>query len=216
MKHSRWLAVSACACALWAAGCSSGTENNDADAEDFRQQLTDGFSNNLAGFSNAIQRLVLAINGQAQTGVTLTPIAGGFQGSVGVDVNGDGSLETTVAGQILWVNPSQGLYGGANFVLNGITGGAPQTASGSSVITQTGATSVAITNGYFTTETQTRGNSVEVTDANLDVDVGGGAYNVDGTADFRFNGLRGSLTFEPVGTWFKITVTGNFPTFVIQ
>lgn len=217
MKRTRWIATTGCALALVGGGCSTGTENNGGDAEDFRTQLTEAFSNNLAGFSNAIQRLVLAVNGQPQTGVTLTPITGGFQGSVGVDVNGDGSLETTVAGQLVYINTSQGLAGGANFTLNGVTGGAPQTASGYAVLTQTGAASVSITNGYVTTHTETRGNDIEISDVNLNIGVGGGSYTVAGTADFNFNGLDGTLTFEPVGTWFKITVSGTgFGTFVIQ
>jgi hypothetical protein len=204
--------------ALLGGGCTSSTDNGgDGDVEDFKIQLEEAFTNNLAGFSNAIQRLVLAASGQTQNGVTITPITGGVQGSVGVDVNGDGSLETSVQGRLLFINPSQGLAGGANFTLTGITGGAPQTASGTAVVTQVGPSIITITNGNFVTHTDTRGNDASVSSVNLTTDVSGGGYKVTGTADFEFNGVQGLFTFEPVGNWFKITVSGDdFDTFVIQ
>jgi hypothetical protein len=52
---------------------------------------------------------------------------------------------------------------------------------------------------------------------NITADVSNGGYKVSGTSDFVFNGIPGEFTFEPVGNWFKITVTGDdFDTFVIQ
>ncbi len=204
--------------ALAGAHCTTSTDNGgDGDVEDFKIQLEEAFTNNLAGFSNAIQRLVLAASGQAQTGVTLIPISGGVQGSLGVDVNGDGSLETQVQGRLIFLNASQGLAGGANFTLTGISGGAPMTASGSAVVTQLGAAVISITNGNFTVHTDTRGNDASVSAVNITTDVGGGAYKVTGTANFEFNGVTGLFTFAPNGNWFKITVTGDgFDTFVIQ
>ena len=213
---SRWTAGMGVTLALAGAGCTT-TENNNGDAEDLRIQLEEAFTNNLAGFSNAIQRLVLAASGQAQTGVTITPITGGVQGTVGVDVDGNGSLETSVAGRLIFINQAQGLSGGANFTLTGITGGAPQTASGQAVVTQVGPAQLTISNGSFATHTETRGNDLALTDVNLSTDVAGGAYKVSGNADFEFNGLDGLLTFEPVGNWFRIVVSGSgFSTFIIQ
>jgi hypothetical protein len=215
----RWTAMVGIGLAVIGSGCTSSTDNggDDGDVEDFKIQLEEAFTNNLAGFSAAIQRLVLAASGQAQTGVTLTPITGGVQGTLGVDVNGDGSLETQVAGRLIFINQAQGLSGGANFTLTGITGGAPQTASGTAVVTQIAPSIITITNGNFQTHTDTRGNDASVSDVNITTDVSGGGYKVTGTADFEFNGVTGLFTFAPNGNWFKITVTGDsFDTFVIQ
>lgn len=218
MRRTYLTAMVGIGLALVGANCTSSTDNNGGgDVEDFKVQLEDAFTNNLAGFSNAIQRLVLAASGQAQNGVTLTPITGGVQGSLGVDVDGNGDLETQVQGRLIYVNPSVGFAGGANFTLTGIAGGAPQTASGTAVITPISASVIQITNGNFQTHTDTRGNDASVSGANLTVDVSGGGYKVTGTSDFEFNGITGIFTFAPNGNWFKITVSGDsFDTFVIQ
>lgn len=217
MQRQAWMAIASVGLALIGGSCTSSTDNNGGDVEDFKVQLEEAFTNNLAGFSNAIQRLLLAANGQSQTGVTLTPIAGGVQGSLGVDVDGDGALETQVQGRLIFINQSQGLAGGANFTLTGITGGAPETASGTAVITQVGPSIITISNGSFTTHTDTRGNDASVSSVNITADVSGGGYRVTGTSDFVFNDVVGTFTFQPNGNWFKITVSGQgFDTFVIQ
>jgi len=218
MTPTRPLAAMGFALVCVAGACKIGnSDNNSGDAADFKQQLSQSFStNNINGFSNAIHRLLLAATGQAQTGVTLTPITGGVQGSVGVDVDGNGSLETSVNGKLIYLNPATGIAGGANFTLTGITGGAPQTATGSAVIAETAPSVVTISNGTFETHTQTRGNDLSLSSVNLTTDIGGGAYKVTGTADFDFNGLNGRLTFQPSGSEFKIVVSGSgFTTFTI-
>lgn len=169
MRRTGWTATVGIGLALASANCTSSTDNggDDATVEDFKVQLEEAFTNNLAGFSNAIQRL--------------------------------------------------GLAAGANFTLTGITGGAPQTASGSGVVTQVGPSIISITNGNFQTRTDTRGNDASVSGVNITADVSGGGYKVTGTADFEFNRVSGLFTFAPNGNWFKITVTGDsFDTFVIQ
>ena len=219
MRRTGMTAMVGLGLALVGWGCTSSTDNGDGDGdvEDFKVQLEEAFTNNLAGFSNAIQRLVLAASGQPQNGVLVTPITGGVQGSVGVDVDGDGNMETQVQGRLIFINAAQGLAAGANFTLTGITGGAPQTASGTAVVTQVGPSVISITNGNFQTHTGTRGNDASVSGVNITVDVAGGGYKVTGTSDFEFNGVEGLFTFAPNGNWFKITVTGDsFDTFVIQ
>lgn len=217
MRRTHLAAVVGIGLALAGSSCTSSTDNGGGDVEDFKVQLEEAFTNNLAGFSNAIQRVVLAASGVPQNGVTLTPIAGGVQGSLGVDVDGNGDLETQVQGRLIFINQAQGLAGGANFTLTGITGGAPQTASGSAVVTQVSSSVITITNGSFSTHTDTRGNDASVSGVNITTDISGGGYKVTGTADFEFNGVAGLFTFAPNGNWFKITVSGDsFDTFVIQ
>ena len=70
---------------------------------------------------------------------------------------------TVVNGTLSFINPGQGLAGGANLVITGITGGAPQTAHGTAVLEQSGPTSIEVFDGEFTTHTETRGNDLALT-----------------------------------------------------
>ena len=214
---SRIMRVAKFVAVLAVAACSSkNTENNGGDVADFHQQLSEALQNNLAGFGNGLHRLLLAATGTPQTGVTLTPITGGVQGSVGVDVDGNGSLETTVNGKLIYVNPSVGISAGANLTVTGISGGAPQTLTASAAVAEPSPSLVTVTNGTLDTHTQTRGNDLSLSAVNLTVDLGGGGFTINGAGDFVFNGLDGRLTFQPNGTGFKITVSGNgFTTFTI-
>lgn len=217
MRSERKLVAVGLCFALTVGSCKSGTDNsNGGDATDFHQQLQDAVQNNLAGFREAFNRFALvASGGTQQTGVTVTPIANGVQATVGVDVDGDGALETTIGGKLIYLNTSQGLAGGANFTLTGISGGAPQTASGSAVVTQTGPATLTISNGSFTTHTGTRANDFTLSHANLDVDGSGAAttLSVTGTSDFTYNGLAGQLTFLQ---GYRIQVSGSgFSTFTV-
>jgi len=205
------------AAAMLGGACTSGTENNGGDAEDFQIQLGEAITNNIPGFQQALQRLALAANGNPQTGVTITPISGGIQAAVGVDVNGDGSLETTISGTLIFLNQAQGLAGGADATITGVSGGAPQDLQAGGRITQTGANSLVLTDGQLTTHTHTRENDLEIEDANLSVTITLGLPSVTGTADFDFNGLRGTLTFLPDAVnGFRIQVSGSgFTTFTV-
>lgn len=219
MQHARTVVSTAMVLAIVSAigGCSSGGNSNNGDPTDFHGQLSDALLNNLSGFGTALKRLALAVNGTAQTGVTLTDITNGVQGTVGVDVDGDGAMETSVAGKLVYLNAGQGLAGGANFTLTGITGGAPQTASGSATVTQTGPAVLTISNGAFTTHTDTRGNNLSVSQASISADASGTDLVLTGTAHFTFNALTGTLTFQPDGQGsFRIQVSGSgFTTFTV-
>jgi hypothetical protein len=205
------------ALAVVAAGCSSSTgDGGGGDAEDFETQLGEAFTNNLAGFAESLERLLLAASGNPQQGVTLTPTETGATGSVGVDVNGDGSLETSVNGTLTYLNPSAGFAGGATLVINSITGGAPQDASGTATITPLGPATIAVTNGSFETHTDTRGNDLYLDDVNLTVDASGSAIHATGSASFEFNDLEGTLTFLNPSSGYAIQVSGpGFETFTI-
>lgn len=200
-------------------GCKSTTGDdggNGGDAEDFEVQLSEAFTNNLAGFAESLERLNLALSGVPQEGVTITEFTGGASASVGVDVNGDGSLETSINGTLMFVNPQQGFAGGATLEITSISGGAPQDAHGSGTIVPTGPASVAITNGNFETHTETRGNDLTITNANLQVDASGSQIHATGTAQFDFNSLFGTLTFLNNQNGYGIRVSGEgFETFTV-
>jgi hypothetical protein len=201
-----------------AMGCSSTTDDGGGggDAEDFETQLGEAFTNNLAGFAESLERLLAAVAGNPQDGVTITPTANGATASVGVDVNGDGSLETSVNGSITYLNPEAGFAGGATLVISSITGGAPQTANGQATIAPLGPASISITNGSFETHTDTRGNDLYLANANLVVDASGSQIHATGSAQFEFNDLEGTLTFLNPASGYAIQVSGpGFETFTI-
>jgi hypothetical protein len=206
------LATGACS----GGGSGGATGMNGGSATDFHQQLSDAFFN-VPGFQDAFQRLVKTLDGSPQPGVTLTMTSSGITGSDSADIAGRGMFDTQINGQFTYINPQQGLAGGANFTLSSINGGAPQTASGSGVVTQTGPSTLTISSGAMTTVTQTRKNHLSISGANLTVDVSGPKLVVTGPADFTFNGLHGTMTFESDGQGgFKISVSGSgFTTFTV-
>ncbi|MGH7593530.1 MAG: hypothetical protein ACRELE_06735, partial [Gemmatimonadales bacterium] len=196
-------------------GCSSSTGGNggNTDVSNFRQDFSFALENNLSGFGAAMKRLIVAAGGTAQPGVTVTPITNGIQASVGVDV--DGTLETTINGTLVYLNPGQGLSGGATLTVTSITGGAPQTASGAGTVTQTGPAVLTLSNGHFSTQTQTQHHSLSVTQTNLSLDASGSLPAITGTSEFTFDGISGTMTFQPAsGTGFRVVISGSgFATF---
>jgi hypothetical protein len=205
--------------ALIAVACSSNSDNgnnNTVDASNFRQDFSFALENNLPGFGDAMNRMIGAAHGTAENGVTITQITNGVQASVGVDVNGVGTLETTLNGTLVYLNSSQGLAGGATLTLTSIAGGAPQTASGAGVITQTGPAVLTVSNGHFSTQTQTQHHSLSITQANLTLDASAANPVVTGTAQFTFDAVSGTLTFQSTGSGFRVQVSGSgFATFTV-
>jgi hypothetical protein len=201
---------------LVALGCKDNNDNNSGSADDLHQQLEDSFEN-VANFSEALQRVLLTLQGTPQAGVTFNQTSTGATGTVDVDVDGDGNRETSVNATLTYLNPQLGITGGASLHLNGITGGAPQTATADATVTPTGPASIQLTNGTASFHTQTRGNDLEVTGANLAADASNGHLVITGTADFSFNGLAGNAVFEPDGQGsFRIRVSGDgFSTFTV-
>jgi hypothetical protein len=205
---------------MLAASCSSnsngGNNNGNTDVADFQQDFSFALENNLAGFGDAMNRLISAAGGTSEDGVTVTTITNGIQASVGVDVNGGGGLETTLNGTLVYLNPSQGLSGGATLTLTSIAGGAPQTANGSGVITQTGPATLTVTNGHFSTQTQTQDHSLTISQANLTLNAAAANPIVTGTAQFNFDGIAGTMTFQSTGTGFRVQISGSgFTTFTV-
>lgn len=201
-------------------GTGGGGPNNTdtAAVSAFRQDFSFALENNLPGFGDAMNRFIGAVAGTTEDAVTITPITNGVRAAVGVDVDGyagDGD-ETTLYGSIVYLNPGQGLSGGATLTLDSIGGGAPQSASGSGTITGTGPTSLKVTNGSFRTATETQGHSLAITQANLTLDASQQNPVITGTAHFTFDGITGVLTFESTGSGFDVKISGSgFTTFTV-
>ncbi|MGH7523036.1 MAG: hypothetical protein ACREK8_01900 [Gemmatimonadales bacterium] len=206
--------------ALIAVACSSNSNNggttSPGDVANFQQDFSFALENNLSGFGDAMNRMIGAAHGTTESGVTTTAITNGVQASVGVDVDGDGHFETTLNGTLVYLNPGQGLPGGATLTITSITGGAPQTASGAGVITQTGPAILTLSNGHFSTQTETQHHSLSITQANLTLDATEASPAVTGTAHFTFDGISGTMTFQTTATGFKVQVSGSgFTTFTV-
>lgn len=204
---------------LIAVACSSnstGNNNGNTNVTDFQQDFSFALENNLAGFGDAMNRMIGAAGGTTENGVTVTPITNGIQASVGVDVDGGGGFETTLNGTLVYLNPSQGLSGGATLTLTSIAGGAPQTATGTGVITQTGPAVLTVSNGHFNTQTQTQDHTLTISQANLTLNAAAANPVVTGTAQFNFDGIAGTMTFQSTSSGFKVQVSGSgFATFTV-
>lgn len=212
--------VVVCSVALIAVACSSSSDNggnpNPGDVANFQQDFSFALENNLSGFGDAMNRMIGAVHGTTEPGVTVTQITNGVQAAVGVDVDGDGNFETTLNGTLAYLNPAQGLAGGATLTITSIAGGAPQTASGAGVITQTGPAILTLSNGHFSTTTETQHHSLSITQANLTLDATAASPDVNGTAHFTFDGITGTMTFQTTATGFKVQVSGSgFTTFTV-
>lgn len=161
------------------------------------------------GFTDAIDRLITTINGSPQPGVAITPTSGGYAGTVEVDLDGNGSFDTSVSGTLVLNDPPSGLVGGAVLSVTGVEG--LSTASGSASIGVTGPTSAYIASGQFEgTRTGTNPElDVDLHNANMLLDVSTGQLVVDGSTEFFYNGLEGLIALRPAGSGFEIQVSGS-------
>lgn len=161
------------------------------------------------GFTDAIDRLITTINGSPRPGVNITPNLSGYSGTVEVDLDGDGTFDTSVSGALILNNPSAGLAGGATLTVDDVEG--LTTAQGSAAVGVTGPTSAFISGGNFSgTRTGTNPElDVDISDANLGLDVSTGNLVVSGTTGFFYNGIAGDMEFVPVAGGFEIDVSGD-------
>ncbi len=212
----RLLTVASAGLVLVSLGCNNNNDNNNGSADDLHHQLEDSFGN-VAHFGEAFQRVLQTLQGNPQPGVNLNQTNTGVTGTVAVDVDGDGTRETTIDATLTYLNAQLCFTGGATFQLNSITGCAPTTATATATLTPTGPATIQLTNGSATFHTQTRGNDLTVTGATLTIDASNNHLVITGTADFVFNDLTGLATFEPDGQGsFKIQISGNgFTTFTV-
>jgi hypothetical protein len=166
--------------------------------------------------TEAMGRVLLTLNGTPQNGVTFTPITGGVQGTVGVDLDGNGSLETTVDARVILNNPAQGIAGGGVLTVTAInaasTGG-----NATANITLVGTSTVTLSNGSATLFPTQGPSQITVANANLTVTPTLNNPSIVGSADFASSGTTGTAFFENNGSGgFRIRITSpDFTTFTV-
>jgi hypothetical protein len=166
--------------------------------------------------TDAMGRVLLTLNGSPQNGVTFTPVTGGVQGTVAVDLDGNGSLETTVDARVILNNPSLGIAGGAVLTVTAIhaasTGG-----NASASLTLVGTSTVTLSNGVATLFPTQGPSQINVANANLTVTPTLNNPSITGSAAFASANTTGTAFFENNGTGgFRIRVTSpDFATFTV-
>lgn len=188
------MAALALALALSIANCSDeGSGNNGVFTPEDMEDALEGSFGNIPKIGDALERIILTLQGTPQPGVTVTPITDGVQGSVGIDLDGNGSMETTVNGSLIFFDPNVGIDAGATAYITGITGanidGELQVA-----ITPLSPTDFNFGPGFGSFE----GENIEfnVPQIAVTADVSGAAPVLDGFATFAVESEPGTMFFE--------------------
>lgn len=178
---------------LVALGCSE--ESSDPDPTTPEELLTDALDK-VPQMGEALSRLVLTLQGNPQPGVNLTPITDGVEGTVGVDLDGNGSNETTVAGSLVYIDPNLGISGGATLTITGISGGGVD-GTLTTTVTPISPTDVTINGG--TGAFNTPAGDITVSGLGIGVGLGTPVPSFVGFAQFFLDGNVGEIIFDDDG-----------------
>ena len=139
-------------------GCKSGTDGGGADP--VQAQLKDDLKvtfTQVPGMLDGLDRLLTAAAGGPADGVVLVPNGNIVTGSLAADLDGDGTRETTVSGQAVFIQAGN------------LDAGATVTASGPN-------------GGNVSADVQTVGGTVEITGINASLGAPGASTQVNVTA----------------------------------
>lgn len=152
----------------------------------------------------AAQRLLLAIDGNQVPGVTLMPNGNRVDGTIGMDFDYNGSLETEVVGNVQFPNANMSFDDGAQVTISGVTGSRVD-GSMSATATTVGASTVAIDGtGSF------QGDSDDPVDLDLDLSVTPAVGLVLGTVDIDAGDLTATAFYEDNGSGgFRVRIVGD-------
>lgn len=187
IQRFKVLSILTAALALSLASCGDGS--SDPGNTTPEELLTDGLAK-VPQMAEALSRLVLAIQGVPQSGVTLTPITDGVQGSVGVDLDGNGSMEVAVHGSLVYLDPPNGFAGGATLTITGIDGSAVDAQLAASVY-PTSPTDVVIPAGQGTIDSPA--GTITVTSIGLGIGFGTPTPTIAGASFFNLDGKSGQV-----------------------
>jgi hypothetical protein len=181
----------------------SGGRGNESisDPEVFETTVRRTFVPMLAGIGDGLERLLTALDGGAADGVVIVPNAGGADATISLDLDGNGSRESSINGSL-----AGDIGTGAQVTLAAIATAEPSLGgSGSLTATETSPGVIVLDNigGEGGADPNGSGNAadVAVTDGTVSLDLGAGIP--DGFLDFVVTGEGSSLglhvTFEPDG-----------------
>ena len=195
LYNQRLKILSALTLALALAAVSCGDEDGGPDGNTPEDVLTQGLST-IPQMGEALSRLVLTLQGTPQPGVNITPITDGVQGTLGVDLDDNGSNETTVFGSLVYVDPNVGLAAGATLTITDIDGpGVDGTLS--ALVQPVSATDVSIGPGSGSFDTGA--GPLAVNSISLFIGFGTPTVEVSGLAQFTLDGDVGQISFAEDG-----------------
>ena len=199
--------------------CNPGNDDDGIDPDDINPAETEAYlSRNFAKIpriTEALNRILLTMNGNPQPGVVFTPITGGVTGSVGVDLDNNGVQETTVNATVILNNPSIGIAGGARLTITALNAESATGSAGVDVALQS-STVIVFSEGSGTLFPTEGPSVIDITDANLTVTLGATPLII-GSADFFAGNSSGTAIFESNGSGgFQIRVTSpDFDSFIV-
>jgi hypothetical protein len=201
-------------------GAACTTEPNDGDEDDIDPEVTQDYLernfSKIPRITEALVRIIATVNGNPQAGVTFVEITNGVQGTVGVDLDNNGSMETTVNATVIFTNPSQGLAGGGHLTVTAINA-ASTTGTASADIQLQGSSTVVFTDGEATLLPTEGPSEIEVSNGNINATASLTSPLLIGSADFAAGSTSGTAFFESNGAGgFRIRITSpDFETFTV-
>lgn len=207
--------LSALGCSLWDKIIGKNGKEDDLDPVAAENYLQRNFTH-IPHINEALARVVATVNGSPQSGVSFVPITGGVQGTVGVDLDGNGVQETTVAATIIFTNPAVGISGGGELTVTAINA-ASTSGTASAHLAMQGTSTVIVSNGVATLHPTEGPSTITISNGNLSVTASQTNPLILGSADFAAGSTTGTTTFESNGAGsYRIRVSGsNFTTFTV-
>lgn len=206
---------------LGIAGCfdvgttTTTTSNTTLDPVKFQSYVARNYSK-IPILFEALSRIVTAANGGTAAGVTFSNIAGGVQGTVGVDLDQNGSMESSINAKLIYNNPAVGLSSGATFTVTNINTPYVSGTSTSTVTESGNGSQINFTSGTADL-TPNYGPHITVPSASLTVTPSLQSPSLIGHVDFSAGTSTGTLFFESngAGGWRIRAVGADFTTFTV-
>lgn len=224
---TRWIrvaggAVSSTSLVLTLATCgseASGVGNRSiSDPAVFETTIRRTFPPMVAGISDGLERLLTALGGGPSDGVVIIPNATGADATVSLDLDGDGSRESSINGSL-----TGDVATGAQVTIAAIATQEPSlSGNGAVLVTETSPGMIVLDNFAGSGGADPNGSlnaaDVSVTDGTVALDVATGTP--DGFVDLDVSGERTTLgihvSFEPDGAGgYRVRITGSGLNFTI-
>jgi hypothetical protein len=202
-----------------AGGCGlSGNDEPSGDPLDpdaAQEMLQRNFYTTIPLLTDGLARALASINGTPQPGVTFTAVPGGVQGTVAADLDGDGSMESSLSARIILHDPAAGVAGGAHVSITSIQAAAVS-GTAETDIALVDANTLGYVDGSALLRSATGPRQLVISNANFTATLGYFNPVLSGSADFRAGITSGTVFFEPTGGGFRMRVTSpNFPSFTV-